>query len=246
MSANYNCLLFDVDGTLLDFNEAEHAAILGTLGAFDLPQDDATAALFSHINADLWEQLSKGAIKKEKLLTLRFEKLLRELGAKGDAGRLNTEFVSRLSNEAPLIPGADEILEELAEFATLAAISNGLWQVQLSRLKSSGLDKYFDDIFVSERMGVTKPAARFFDMALQKLGVTNRQKVLVIGNSLSADIKGGQNANLATCWCNFAGEENPGEVVPTYTVQSFMELKLVAVGEEELKNAAVREKKHMV
>ena len=244
MGANYNCLLFDVDGTLLDFKQAEREAIAGTLKKFELPDDEETVAKFSEINAGLWAQLERGEIKKDKVVVRRFEQLLEALGAEGDAIRMNNDFLTRLSGASPAMPGAEELLAELAEFATLAVVSNATYKVQMQRLEKSGLLPYFDAVFVSEKVGATKPAAKFFEQALKQLGVTNRQKVLVIGDSLAADIKGGQNARLDTCWCNFDGAENTTGIVPTMTVRNFTELKVAAVGEAELELAAGREKRH--
>lgn len=246
MGANYNCLLLDVDGTLLDFAASERESIMATLSAFGLPDDEDTAARFSQINAALWAKLEQGEIKKDKLVVRRFEELLQTLGAKGDAIRMNNDYLTRLSGAATMYPGADELLAELAEFATLAVASNGTWKVQQTRLAKCGLLPYFDDVFVSEKLGVTKPSARFFELALKKLGVKNRGKVLMVGDSLAADIQGGINAKLDTCWCNFTGAENQSHIRPTHIVTNYSQLKLVAVGEEELQRAATREKRHMV
>lgn len=246
MAANYNCLLFDLDGTLLDFAAAENQAVLATLAQHELPADEETAALFSRINAALWAQLEKGEIKKDKLAVRRFSQLLEQLGLQGDAIRLNNDYLIRLSQTAIMVPGADELLEELAEFATIAAVSNGSYRVQMSRLEKTGLLRYFDEVFVSEKLGVNKPNAKFFDIALKRLGIQNRARTLVIGDSLSADVQGGINAGLATCWYNFFGLPNDTGVQPTYTVRSFAELRLVAVGEEEFARAALREKRHTV
>lgn len=247
MPANYNCLLFDVDGTLLDFCAAEREAITGTLQAFDLPHDEETAMLFSQINALLWQALEKGQIRKDKLAVKRFTQLLQQLGAQGDAIRMNNDYMTRLSSGAQPFPGAQELLAELAEFATLAVVSNGNQKVQMSRLEKSGLLPYFDDIFVSEKLGVTKPNPKFFEQALKRLGIKNKSRVLVIGDSLAADIKGGNNAKLDTCWCNWNREELPPDAPqPTYTTHSYEQLKVIAVGEEELKLAATREKRHTV
>lgn len=244
MASNYNCLLFDIDGTLLDFASAEQEAITGTLENFALPATDETAKLFSQINADLWAALERGEIKKEKLVIQRFSSLLAKLETQGDAIKMNNEYMTRLSMSAQIFPGAKELLEELAEFATLAVISNGVEKVQINRLEKSGLLPYFDEVFVSEKLGCTKPAPRFFEIALRQLGIKNRSKVLVIGDSLAADIKGGIAAKLDTCWCNYDGVENSSGILPTHTVRSFAEIKLVAVGEEELKLAETREKRH--
>ncbi len=246
MTANYNCILFDVDGTLLDFEQAERDAIGGTLEKFQLPYDDTTIDLFSSINAKLWSQLEKGEIKKDKLVVTRFKKLLEALNAKGDAVRINSEFMTRLSHEAPVISGADELLEELAEFATLAVATNASHKVQMRRLEKSGLLKYFDDVFVSEKLGVTKPSPKFFTLALKQLGITKKERVLVVGDSLAADVKGGQGAGLDTCWCNFANAPLPENIKPTHIIQNYTQLKMIAVGEEALKYASTREKRHTV
>lgn len=246
MPANYNCLLLDVDGTLLDFVAAEREAIAGTLEYFHLPSDEEHIQMYSQINAELWVKLEKGEIKKDKLAVQRFAQLLQQLDQKGDAIRMNNDYMTRLSAAAPVLPGAKELLEELAEYATLAAVSNGIQKIQMGRLEKSGLLPYFDDVFVSEKLGVTKPSPRFFELALKHLGVQNHARVLVVGDSLAADIQGGNSAKLDTCWCNFAGIENLSGITPTHTVHSYEQLKLVAIGEEELKLAETREKRHSV
>ncbi len=246
MAANYNCLLFDLDGTLFDFAAAEHEAILGTLEACGLPATEENARRFSEINTALWADLERGGIKKDRLVVQRFKTLLEELSAEGDPIRLNNTYMTRLSAQATPFPGADEVLAELAEFATLAAVSNGVEKVAMSRLEKSNLLPFFDEVFISEKVGCTKPNAKFFEVALKKLGVANKEKVLVIGDSLMADIQGGTNAGLATCWCNFSNAENTTNIQPTYAVKSYAELKVVAVGEEGLQLAATREKRHTV
>lgn len=246
MAANYNCLLFDLDGTLFDFSAAERAAIGETLTEAGIADSDEAAAAYSKINAELWAQLERGEIKKDKLVVRRFQDLLDALGAKGDPIRMNNCYMTRLSAEATPFPGAEELLAELAEFATLAAVTNGIDKIVMSRLQKSGLGQFFDDVFVSEKIGCAKPAPKIFDYALKKLGITNKDRALVIGDSLSADVAGGMAAGLATCWCNFTGAENHTKFTPTFTVADYAQLKLVAVGEEELKNAAAREKRHQV
>lgn len=244
MASNYNCLLLDVDGTLLDFAAAEREAILATLDACGLPATEEAAAQYTAINAELWAQLEKGELKKDQLVTQRFATLLGHMGAEGDPIRLNNEYLTRLSASATPYPGAEELLSELAEFATLAAVTNGTYTAQMSRLEKSGLLPYLDEVFVSEKMGSNKPVPKIFNEALRRLGIRNKSRVLVVGDSLTADIQGGQNAGLDTCWCNFTGAEDSTGPQPTYTAHSYTELKLIAVGKEELELAANREKRH--
>ncbi|MEG0616736.1 MAG: HAD-IA family hydrolase, partial [Oscillospiraceae bacterium] len=142
--------------------------------------------------------------------------------------------------------GADELLCELAEVATIAVVTNGIEKVQNARFKASGLDKYVDAIYVSERVGAAKPQRKMFDVALAELGVDNRKKVLVIGDSLRADVRGGINAGLDTCWCNFGNIENDTGIKPTHTVRGYEELMRVIMEEEELENVGSSEKRHRV
>ncbi len=246
MAANYSCLLIDIDGTLLDFATAERNAVIEAMDKEGLPATEEVAARFSAINTGMWKQLERGEIKKEKLVVRRFSKLLQELNLQGDAVRLNNTFMTSLSSSADAFVGAKELLAELAEFATLAAVSNGSWKAQQVRLEKSGLMPYFDGVFVSEKVGAAKPSPKIFNTALKHLGINNRSRVLMIGDSLTADVQGGNSAGISTCWCNFTQQENTTDIVPTHTAKSFTEVKLIAVGEEELRRAENREKRHMV
>lgn len=248
MAANYYCLLFDLDGTLLDFSADERAALKDTLATAEIDNSEESIDTFAQINEQVWAELEKNQIKRERLGAERFNRFLQKVEAKTkiDANKLNQMYMENLSKHATVFPGAQELLEELGEFATLAVVSNANKRVQMSRLEISGLLPYFDDVFLSETVGTTKPSAKFFDIALKQLGIKNKEKVLVIGDSLTADIQGGINAKLDTCWCNFTQQENNKDIVPTYTVDNYIQLKIIAIGEEELKNAEHREKKHIV
>ncbi|HIX05308.1 MAG TPA: YjjG family noncanonical pyrimidine nucleotidase [Candidatus Fournierella pullicola] len=242
--AYYHCLLLDVDGTLMDFGAAEHKAFLETMSEFGLPATQEVEETYHTINKGLWAALEKGQIKRERLVVRRFEELLAALGSTGDAAVMNTFYLNRLSEHADLIPGALEAVKELAEVATLAVVTNGVEHVQEKRLKESGLGEYMDDVFISERLGVEKPNRRFFEIALRTLGIENKSKVLVVGDSLTADVKGGQNAGLDTCWTNWNGAEAPAENGPTRTVRTWEELLEIVMEPDELENVGQTRRKH--
>ncbi len=242
--AYYYCLLLDMDGTLLDFEAAEHKALQETLEHFSLPTDHETEETYIRINKELWAALEKGQVKRDKLGAERFSRLLKTLGQKGDAAKMNAYYLNQLGSHPDLIPGALDAVRELSEVATLAIVSNGVAKVQASRLRDSGLEPYMDEVFVSEQLGVEKPNRRFFEQALKTLGIEHRDRVLVVGDSLSADIKGGQNAGLATCWCNFNGQEEPEENKPTYTIHNWQELYSIVMEEDELQNVGLKNRKH--
>lgn len=243
--AFYHCLLLDVDGTLLDFHASEDAAIRETLAYYDLPNDEAAIARYRAINDDLWAALERGEIRQEKLVVQRFASLLEEFGAQGDPVKINDRYLTTLSEHAETFPGALDALRELSEVATLAIVSNGVERVQTGRLERSGIGDLFDGIFISSRVGASKPSRRIFDYALDKLGVDNRAKVLVVGDSLKADIAGGNNAGLATCWCNFDHADLPESAAkPTYIIQNYDELLHIVMEEEELVNVGNPDRRH--
>lgn len=245
--AYYYCLLFDVDGTLLDFDASEDGALRDTLAHFSLPDDAAAIETYHSINNALWAALEQGKIRQDKLVVRRFEKLLEAFGVKGNPIKLNEYYLTQLSRRADVYPGAEETLEQLAEAATLAVVSNGVERVQTGRLERSGLERYFDGVFISGRVGATKPSRKIFDIALNTLGIENRKKVLMIGDSLKADIAGGISAGIDTCWCNFRGAALPeGAPKPTYMIQGYEELLRLVMEEEELERAGSKEKRHQL
>ena len=242
--AKYNCIMMDIDNTLLDFDAAEHKALLETLQQFSLPCDEAAVSRYHEINSSLWGELNKGKIRRDKLVVERFDRFVKEIGAAAKATELNRAYTEHLATHADVIPGAEEALQELAEVATMIAVSNGTESVERGRLKLSGFEKYFDDIFISETVGVSKPNPKIFQMAMRKLGIEHSDKVLVVGDSLSADIQGGVNAGLDTCWVNFANEENDTGIQPKYTIQSYEELYKIVMEPEELENVGMRNLRH--
>lgn len=242
--AKYNCIMMDIDNTLLDFDAAERKALLETLQQFSLPCDEAAVSRYHEINSSLWGELNKGKIRRDKLVIERFDRFVKEMGAAAKATELNRAYTEHLATHADVIPGAEEALQELAEVATMIAVSNGTESVERGRLKLSGFEKYFDDIFVSEAVGVSKPNPKIFQMAMRKLGIEHSDKVLVVGDSLSADIQGGVNAGLDTCWVNMNGLENESGLTPTYEVKALCELYPIVMEEDELQNVGLKNRKH--
>ncbi len=242
--AYYYCVLLDLDGTLLDFDRAEENALEDTLREFELPCDEQAKSLYREINKGLWAAMEQGKIKRDKLLVERFARFCKQLKAPCNPAQMNRYFLQRLAEGAETMPGALEVVRELSEVATLVGATNGVTQVQKQRLELSGLGQYMDEVFVSEQVGYEKPNRRFFDHILKTMGVERRDKVLMVGDSLSADIKGGQNADIATCWCNFINLPAPEGVQPTYTITQLRDLYAIVMEEDELQNVGVKHRKH--
>lgn len=244
--AIYTCVLLDVDNTLLDFDAAERQALVEMLAEYDIPHDIQSCEVYHKLNRELWDAFAKGKISKAKLFQTRFARFMQalELPDNGKGKEMNDRYEELLATHADLIPGALNALEELGEVATLATVSNGAAAVQQARIKASGVERYMDGIYISEKVGASKPSAKFFEHALKDLGISNRSRVLMVGDDLLADIKGGQNAGVDTCWVNFKNEENTTGIKPTYEIHSYEELYKLVMEPEELENIGVRNRRH--
>ncbi len=243
--AKYYCVLFDADNTLLDFDAAESKALAETLVTYGIEPDAQTVQTYREINSELWKQLEKGQIRRDKLMSERFTRFLKAIDAAGNGAEMNRFYLEQLSTHPDLMSGnVLEVMGELSEVATLAIVTNGFDKVQSRRVQESGLNSYLEDVFVSEKLDSEKPNRKIFDAALRSLGVENREHVLVVGDSLSSDIQGGINAGLDTCWFNPNHAENPGKVCPTYEIASLEELYPLVMEPEELANIGLKNRRH--
>ena len=200
----YSTIFFDIDNTLLDFYKAEEVAIRKVLMAHSLPYDDETVKTYSKINQSYWERFEKGEIPKSEFFEGRFKTLLSVLNRDGNTSAIANDYFEALSEGYFKIDGADDILTVLKNRGyKLYATTNGIALTQYKRIKNSGLERFFDGIFVSEEAGHQKPEKEYFDYIIDKIPEKDRSKILIIGDSQSSDILGGINAKIDTCWFNF-------------------------------------------
>ena len=245
--AKYYCVLFDADNTLLNFDAAENKALAETLVNYGIEPDAETVQTYRTINEELWRQLEKGQIRREKLMSERFSRFLKAIDAAGDGAEMNRFYLEQLSTHPDLMgPEVLDVLRELSEVATLAVVTNGFDRVQSRRVAESGMKDFIEEVFVSEKLDSEKPNRKIFDAALRSLGVENREHVLMVGDSLTSDIQGGINAGLDTCWYNPNHAENPGKVCPTYEISNLEELYPLVMEPEELANVGVKNRRHQL
>ena len=243
--AKYYCILFDADNTLLDFDAAENKALAETLVEYGIEPDAETVQTYRDINSQLWRQLEKGQIRRDKLMGERFTRFLKAVNAAGSGAVMNQYYLDQLSTHPDLAaPNVLDVMKELAEVATLAVVTNGFDRVQSRRVAESGLKEFVEEVFVSEKLDSEKPNRKIFDTALRSLGVENRERVLMVGDSLTSDIQGGANAGLDTCWFNPNHTENPGKVIPTYEIASLEELYPLVMEQDELANVGLKNRRH--
>ncbi len=227
----YDIILFDADGTLYDFETSEARAVSEVLEMCGLPTDPETVGLYHRINDAEWKALERGETTRERLKVERFEKLLAALAEKNVYGSESAEtmcglYVERLSRQCILFPESEPVCAALSPRADLYIITNGITNVQRGRFARSPITKYFRDIFISEAMGAVKPERRYFELVLASVGITEaeaKERVLVVGDSLSSDIKGAVDFGLDSCWFAPKGGEPVG-ITPTYTIRSLYEL----------------------
>jgi len=224
MKKHYPWLLFDADGTLFDYNLAEVTALRKTFESFRLPFEDAYLDVYQQINHGLWQALEKQQIKPDVLRVRRFEFLSEALKLDGSANEMSTTYVEQLGLCTDLIDGAYEVLQTLHARWKLAIVTNGLQSVQRSRLALSQIRDFIADIIISEEIGAAKPHTEFFDIAFERLRHPAKSDVLIIGDSLTSDIKGGLNYGIDTCWYNPSSAPIPDALPITYEIHHLREL----------------------
>lgn len=217
-------VLFDLDDTLLDFKRAEAEAIRHTLREIGIEPTDEVVSLYSRINRSCWAKLETGEWTREEVLHNRFDILFETLGLKGDAHATQKLYEYRLSLGAYYIEGAEEMLNEIHGKYRLYLATNGIVNVQTRRLRDSGIEKFFDGIFVSERIGYNKPDKRFFDYAFLNIPDFKHEETVMVGDLLTSDIKGGINAGIRTVYFNPKGQKNDTGITPDYEIATYGEL----------------------
>ncbi len=219
MNTEYNILLFDADGTLFDYETAERTALLNSFKHFSVNcEEDRIVKGYRLINNELWQKFESGMISLPALRTERFARLFASLGLELDPHKFGKIYIEQLGECSQLLPDALTLLKKLYGNHTLALITNGIAEVQHRRIKASGLDKFFPVVVISEEIGYPKPEPYFFDITLKRLNKPPKEEVLIIGDSLTSDIAGGNMSEIDTCWFNPEKKPNDCTVKPTYTI----------------------------
>ena len=217
-------LLLDLDDTILDFHKAERIALRKTIGDFGVEPSEAVLDRYHHINKWHWEQLELGLMTRDQVLVGRFAQLFEELGMEVDAAACMKQYEHNLSIGHYFLPGAEEAVKRLKEKYRLFLVSNGTATVQHSRLTSAGLYPYFEQVFISQEIGYNKPDKAYFDRCFERIPGFAPEKALMVGDSLTSDIKGGINAGLKTVWVNPA-HKPCGDIRPDYEIEGLSQLE---------------------
>lgn len=220
----FKTLFLDVDGTLLDFDKCEKAALYNALLENDIVCNEEMHLWYHNENTRLWREYDMGRMARDEILLQRFRNLLKHYEKPGDVEVIEKSYRDYLGKEHALMDGAIDILEYLSKKYDLYVVTNGVAASQHVRLKESGIEKYFKDIFISDEIGFQKPRIEFFDICFKKIGCIEKDSAMIIGDSLSSDIMGGINAGIKTCWLNQNGQELPSNMKIDYEIKDLSEL----------------------
>jgi YjjG family noncanonical pyrimidine nucleotidase len=226
----YRWLLLDADGTLFDYDRAEAMALERTFRDLGHDYRPDYAAAYRRINGAIWREFEQGRITQDRLRARRFELLFQAVGLASDAEWFSARYLEHLAWGIDLLPDAEEVLADLHGRIGLALITNGLQDVQRPRLARSNIGYYLDPVIISEEVGFSKPDPRIFQTAFEAMGHPPKQDVLIVGDSLTSDIRGGNNYGIDTCWFNPRREPSPGDVLVRYEIQGLHELVALLEG----------------
>ena len=217
----YQWILFDADETLFHFDAFRGLQLM--FSRHNITFTDTDFEHYEAINKPLWVDYQNGIISASELQNIRFETWAAKLSLSTE--QLNHDFLMAMADICTPLAGAKSLLEALSQHAKLGIITNGFTALQEIRLQRTGFTNFFDVLIISEQVGVAKPDTQIFDYACQKMNMTQRQQILMVGDNPHSDILGGINAGMDTCWLNSDHLPQPIGITPTYTVSSLAELQ---------------------
>ncbi len=221
---SYDILLFDADRTLFDFDASEKLAFFEVAPDHGFIPTNENFELYKKINVENWEALEKGLFTKEEIVVRRFSQFFDAIGINGDAKKINEDYLTALSTKSILYDDAIYLVDLLKKAnKRIFIITNGVTKVQVGRMERSPLKEFLEEVFISEQMKVSKPQKFFFDLIAQKIKNYDSKRAIVIGDSLTSDIQGANNANLDCIWINLEGKVAPQELKITFEAKNLKE-----------------------
>lgn len=221
----YTFLLFDLDHTLLDFDTAEEVALTQMLEDMNFSDVQAFKDYYKPMNQGLWKALEQKKLTKQELVDSRFAIGFAHFGMTVNGAEMALRYQDYISLQGQSFPGAEEMLAELVQAGyQIYGATNGVTAIQEGRMAHSTITPYFKEIFISEQLQTQKPDPAFFEKVGQRIPGFSKEQTLMIGDSLTADIAGGNAAGIDTVWYNPDHKENTSPAVPTYVVADYQEL----------------------
>ena len=217
-------VLFDLDDTIFDFKKSERTALTKTLVKLGIEPNDYMINQYSKYNISQWKRLELGEISREEVKVNRYKLLFDELNINTSPLLATSIYEENLAVGHFFIDGAVNMLESIYNDYDLYLVSNGAKKVQDGRLSGAGISHCFKDIFISEVVGHEKPSIKFFNYCFDKIPNFTKDNAIIIGDSLSSDIKGGINAGIKTVWFNPHYDKNTSSIRPDYEIHHLDEV----------------------
>lgn len=221
----FQTLLFDADNTLLDFDACEKEALKLVFEQHQYPLNEEIYQLYKEMNIELWKLYELGKMDRHTVIYSRFGMLFKKIGIQDDGIAFEDDYQKLLGMQHFLMEDSLAVIAELQPEFDLYIVTNGVTVTQLQRFRESKLDTYMKKIFVSEETGYQKPMKEYFDYCFERIDGFERSKAMIIGDSLSSDMRGGNNAGITTCWYNPNRLENHTDVKVDYEIRHLNELK---------------------
>lgn len=218
----YQWLLFDADDTLFDYARAEANALRWTLAACGLPFQSEYLDIYARHNQQVWREFERGEVTSQELRSKRFRLFFEQIGVEINPEKVSGIYLQNLARGTDLLPDAEEVIRAVQGQYHLALVTNGLKDVQRPRLQGSVFHDTFEQVFISEEIGAAKPSPEYFDAVFAGLGQPPKDSVLLIGDSLTSDMRGGVEYGIHTCWFNPSGKNT--DLPVTYQIHALKDL----------------------
>lgn len=217
-------VLLDLDDTILDFHQSERVALAKTLAHFGIEPTEHALSRYHLLNQSQWKRLERGEITRDEVKVGRFQLLFDELGVTCSPVDATAYYEDSVRECCFFLDGGKELLETLSADYRLYIVTNGTARVQENRIRLGNIAQYVDDVFISQYIGYEKPQKEFFDHCFAHIPDFRREETVIVGDSLSSDMRGGKNAGIRTVWYNPQHGEDSAGVHPDYVVHTLEEI----------------------
>ncbi len=221
---NYKMIIFDADETLFDFNKSERYAFIKAMKESNLEFEEEHLLIYKEINVGIWQEFEKGLITQKELKIDRYRRFIKKIGVSVDAYLFAESFMNNLEHASFLFEGAKELIEDLSKTHRLIMVTNGLTRVQRTRIRKSVIANYFEEIIISEEIGYAKPNPMIFEKGLKNISLPMKKEIVIIGDSLTSDIKGGLNYGIDTVLYNPNKNINKTDIKPKHEIYTLLEI----------------------
>lgn len=218
-------VLIDIDNTLLDFNEGSKDAMLLAADEFGIKFPENYYDVFTEINNSLWEKIEKGELTRQGLFKIRWNTIFEKMGISADGPVFEEVFRKNIKLSAIPVKGANEILKYLSEKYFVCVASNSSFEQQRARLEKAAMLPFIKKVFTSEEIGFSKPSTEFFEACMRELPDVKKEEIIIIGDSINADIEGGHSFGFKTCWFNYGKTPHENCTSADFIVDSLEEIK---------------------